>query len=61
LVLDLSVRDFAGFSKYIAEIPAFIANMRENTSFEGFGRSRLREIGNPNAWSLSNFRNAKMQ
>ena len=25
LVLDLSVRDFAGFRKYIAEIPAFIA------------------------------------
>ncbi|MBR1121962.1 DUF1330 domain-containing protein [Bradyrhizobium lablabi] len=25
LVLDLSVNDFAGFRKYIAEIPAFIA------------------------------------
>ncbi len=25
LVLDLSVKDFAGFRKYIAEIPAFIA------------------------------------
>jgi uncharacterized protein (DUF1330 family) len=25
LVLDFSVNDFAGFSKYIAEIPAFIA------------------------------------
>ena len=25
LVLDLSVKDFAGFKKYIAEIPAFIA------------------------------------
>lgn len=25
LVLDLAVNDFAGFSKYIAEIPAFIA------------------------------------
>lgn len=26
LVLDFSVNDFAGFKKYIAEIPAFIAN-----------------------------------
>jgi uncharacterized protein (DUF1330 family) len=25
LVLDLSVHDFSGFKKYIAEIPAFIA------------------------------------
>ena len=25
LVLDLSVNDFSGFKKYIAEIPAFIA------------------------------------
>jgi uncharacterized protein (DUF1330 family) len=25
LVLDLSVKDFGGFKKYIAEIPAFIA------------------------------------
>ncbi|HKO72195.1 MAG TPA: DUF1330 domain-containing protein [Bradyrhizobium sp.] len=25
LVLDVSVNDFAGFKKYIAEIPAFIA------------------------------------
>ena len=25
LVLDLSVNDFGGFRKYIAEIPAFIA------------------------------------
>ena len=25
LVLDLSINDFAGFKKYIAEIPAFIA------------------------------------
>ena len=25
LVLDLSVNDFEGFKKYIAEIPAFIA------------------------------------
>jgi uncharacterized protein (DUF1330 family) len=25
LVLDLSVNDFGGFSKYLAEIPAFIA------------------------------------
>lgn len=25
LVLDLTVNDFAGFSRYIAEIPAFIA------------------------------------
>jgi uncharacterized protein (DUF1330 family) len=25
LVLDLSVKDFGGFRKYIAEIPAFIA------------------------------------
>jgi uncharacterized protein (DUF1330 family) len=25
LVLDLSVNDFAGFRKYVAEIPAFIA------------------------------------
>ena len=25
LVLDLSVKDFVGFRKYIAEIPAFIA------------------------------------
>jgi uncharacterized protein (DUF1330 family) len=25
LVLDLTVRDFGGFKKYIAEIPAFIA------------------------------------
>jgi uncharacterized protein (DUF1330 family) len=25
LVLDLSVKDFSGFRKYIAEIPAFIA------------------------------------
>jgi uncharacterized protein (DUF1330 family) len=25
LVLDVSVNDFAGFQKYIAEIPAFIA------------------------------------
>jgi uncharacterized protein (DUF1330 family) len=25
LVLDLSVNDFGGFSKYVAEIPAFIA------------------------------------
>ena len=25
LVLDLSVNDFSGFRKYIAEIPAFIA------------------------------------
>jgi len=25
LVLDLSVHDFSGFQKYIAEIPAFIA------------------------------------
>ena len=25
LVLDLSVKDFAGFKKYIAKIPAFIA------------------------------------
>jgi uncharacterized protein (DUF1330 family) len=24
LVLDLSVKDFGGFKKYIAEIPAFI-------------------------------------
>jgi hypothetical protein len=25
LVLDLSVNDFSGFKRYIAEIPAFIA------------------------------------
>jgi hypothetical protein len=61
LVLDLSVNDLGGFRKYIAEIPAFIANIQENTSFKGFGQRQLRMIGSPNAWSSSNFQNAIRQ
>ena len=36
LVLDLAVNDFAGFRKYIAEIPAFIAKrIQEDTLVQG--------------------------
>jgi hypothetical protein len=58
LVLDLTVNDFGGFRKYIAEIPTFIAKLQENTSFKGFSQRRSRAIGNPNAWSSSNFQHA---
>jgi uncharacterized protein (DUF1330 family) len=35
LVLDLSVNDFGGFKKYIAEIPAFIAKHSGNYIVQG--------------------------
>ena len=61
LVLDLSVNDFGGFRKYIAEIPAFIAKHSGKYIVQGFSQRQLRVIGNPNAWSSSNFQNAKRQ
>jgi uncharacterized protein (DUF1330 family) len=36
LVLDLSVNDFAGFRKYVAEIPAFIAKHSGKYIVQGF-------------------------
>jgi uncharacterized protein (DUF1330 family) len=59
LVLDLSVHDLGGFRKYTAEIPAFITKHSGKYIVRGGSQRQLRVIGNPNAWSSSNFQNAK--
>jgi uncharacterized protein (DUF1330 family) len=61
LVLDLSVNDFGGFRKYIAEIPAFIAKHSGKYIVKGVQPTTIEGDWNPNAWSSSNFQNAKRQ
>jgi uncharacterized protein (DUF1330 family) len=60
LVLDLSVNDFGGFRKYIAEIPAFIAKHSGQYIVQGAHPTPLRGAGNPTAWSSSSFQNVEM-
>jgi len=40
-VLDLSVNDFTGFRKYIAEIPAFIAKHSEKYIVQGVRPTKI--------------------
>ncbi|WP_409363293.1 DUF1330 domain-containing protein [Bradyrhizobium sp. AUGA SZCCT0042] len=58
LVLDVSVNDFGGFRKYIAEIPAFIARHSGKYLVQGVQPTTV-EGDWPNAWSSANFRNAQ--
>ncbi len=55
LVLDLSVNDFGGFRKYIAQIPPSSRSISENTSCKGPSPHRSRATVKPERMVITEF------
>lgn len=60
LVLDVSVNDFAGFKKYIAEIPAFIAKHSGKYIVQGVQRTTIEGDWRPERMVIIEFPERKM-